>query len=48
MGKNKEVKEQGAKEPEAVKMSRCLDCGGKGSFDGGEVVCLSCKGKGVK
>jgi DnaJ-class molecular chaperone len=28
------------------KPSRCLDCGGKGSFDDGEVECLDCKGKG--
>lgn len=28
------------------KPSKCLDCGGKGSFDDGEVKCLTCKGTG--
>jgi DnaJ-class molecular chaperone len=25
---------------------KCLDCGGKGSFDDGEVKCEDCKGTG--
>lgn len=25
---------------------KCTACGGLGSFDGGEVECLNCKGKG--
>jgi DnaJ-class molecular chaperone len=34
------------KEKKLSKSSKCLDCGGKGSFDDGEVKCLSCKGSG--
>jgi len=30
----------------AKKAEHCLECGGKGSFDDGEVKCLSCDGKG--
>jgi DnaJ-class molecular chaperone len=36
----------GKKSKKAKKKSKCLNCGGKGSFDNGEVECLSCKGKG--
>jgi Zn finger protein HypA/HybF involved in hydrogenase expression len=28
------------------KKTRCLECGGKGSFDNGEVRCEHCKGTG--
>ena len=34
------------KEKKSAKPSKCLDCGGKGSFDDGEVKCLNCDGKG--
>jgi len=41
MGKTKkEVKKKRAK------FVLCRACGGKGSFDGGEVECVDCKGKG--
>ncbi len=29
-----------------MKPGKCLDCGGIGSFDDGEVECLTCKGTG--
>jgi len=32
--------------PKKAKLSKCLDCGGKGFFDDGEVECLACNGKG--
>ncbi|KKL24178.1 hypothetical protein LCGC14_2417940 [marine sediment metagenome] len=39
---------KGKAKPKAkkVKLERCLDCGGKGNFDDGEVECLDCGGKG--
>ncbi|MBU1067094.1 hypothetical protein KKE60_04875 [Patescibacteria group bacterium] len=38
----------GEKKPakKRAKFVKCLDCGGIGSFDGGEVKCLDCNGKG--
>ena len=39
MAKKKEAKK-------VKKASKCLDCGGKGSFVDGEVKCLDCDGKG--
>ena len=39
-------KRKPAKRKPAKKLTKCLDCAGIGSFDGGEVECLDCKGKG--
>jgi len=35
-----------AKEKTKKELVHCTACGGKGSFDNGEVECLDCKGSG--
>ena len=44
LGRKKKAEK--AKKAKPKKTTHCKDCGGKGSFDGGEVECNACKGKG--